>query len=166
MRNFNNVDSIYVKTLTTVSIKRSLEHVADPEGSVNKAESPSEIFEVLKTIYNQLDDDQEHLVILVLNLANAITGFKVISSGTQSSGPGDAKIIFRNALMLGASKVVLAHNHPSGSLKPSTADINFTQKMIEAGRVLDIPVVDHIIYTHSAYISMRADGICKFESFI
>jgi DNA repair protein RadC len=117
----------------------------------------------LKSIYRQLDDDQEHMVMLVLNVSNEVTGFKVIASGTQTSGPADAKIIFRNALMLGATKIVLAHNHPSGNLKPSEADIRFTKKLIEAGKALEIPVVDHFIVSHKGYVSMRKEKFCEFE---
>ncbi len=164
MQNFNDIDTVYEKTLKTVSLKRSLEHLADPNGT--KAESPGEIYGLLKTIYAQLDDDQEHLVMLVLNVANDVSGFKVISSGSQSANPADAKIIFRNALMLGAAKIVLAHNHPSASLKPSRADITFTNKIIKAGRAIDIPVVDHVIITNTGYFSMRAEDVCEFESFV
>lgn len=165
VRNFNEVDTIYEKNLVTVCLKRRSAYVADPEGEP-KVESPNEIYELLKVIYDQLSDDQEHLVMLVLNINNAVSGFKVISSGTQSMGPADAKIIFRNALMLGAAKIVLAHNHPSGALKPSRHDIDFTNKMIEVGKLMELPLVDHVIYTASGYLSMRADNVCRFESFV
>jgi DNA repair protein RadC len=64
---------------------------------------------------------------------------------------------------LGASSIVLAHNHPSGKLKASKADISFTRKAIEAGKALDIAVLDHMILTHKGYISLRDEGECKFE---
>jgi len=165
MRNLNGVETVYERKLKTVSLKRSRHHIADPEGGSPKAESPGEIHDILKAIYAQLDDDQEHLVLLVLNVHNEVTGFKVIASGSQSSGPGDAKIIFRNALLLGAAKIVLAHNHPSGALTPSKADIAFTRKIIEAGRVLDIPLIDHVIFTDHGYLSLRAGEYCEFEPF-
>lgn len=163
MRNLNDVESIYVRTLKTVTVKVSAEHVADPEGSRSTAESPDEVYQILKAIYGQLDDDQEHLVMLVLNVANEVSGFKVISSGSQTASTGDPKIIFRNALMLGATRIILAHNHPSGSLKLSPADIGFTNRVIAAGNALDIPLVDHIIYTPNGHTSMRAEGACPFE---
>ena len=164
MKDFTDIETVYEKTLKPVSLKRNKVHVADPDGA--KAGSPGEIYELLKTIYAKLDDDQEHMVMLVLNVSNDVSGFKVISSGTQSANPADAKIIFRNALMLGAAKIVLAHNHPSGSLKPSQADIVFTNKIIKAGRAIDIPVVDHMILADTGYFSMRAEDVCKFESFV
>ncbi|MCU7920056.1 MAG: JAB domain-containing protein [Candidatus Thiodiazotropha sp. (ex Epidulcina cf. delphinae)] len=166
MKNFNSIDSVYIKRLKTVQIKLYPDYIADPSDDDRpKAESPDEVYEILKSLYRQLDDDQEHMIILVLNVSNEVVGFKVVASGTQTSGPADIKIIFRNALMLGATKIVLAHNHPSGNLKPSNADINFTEKVIDAGKVMDVPVIDHLIVAHSGYVSMRADGYCDFEVF-
>ncbi len=167
MKNFNNIETIYRKRLKTVQVKLSLDYIADPsDDDKQKAECPDEIYAILKSLYRQLDDDQEHMIMLTLNISNEVTGFKLISSGTQTSGPADTKIIFRNALMLGATKIVLAHNHPSGNLKPSSADIGFTQKVIEAGKVMDVPLVDHLIVSHNGYISMRTDNYCEFDSFI
>lgn len=102
---------------------------------------------------------------LVLNVANEITGFKIISSGGQASTTVDAKIVFRNALMLSAAKIIVAHNHPSGELKPSNADIQFTEKLIQAGKAIDIEVVDHLIVSHQEYVSMRHKKYCVFNSF-
>jgi DNA repair protein RadC len=165
LRNFNDVDTIYEKTLVTVCLKRRPEFVADPDHEP-KVESPNDIHELLKVIYGQLPDDQEHLVMLVMNVSNAVSGYKVLSSGSQTMGPADAKIVFRNALMLGAAKIVLAHNHPSGTLKPSQHDIEFTNKMIEVGRLMDLPLVDHVIYTTGGYFSMRGEDVCRFEAFV
>lgn len=166
MKNFNNVETIYRKRLKTIQIKLSLDYITDPsEHDKQKTEWPEEIYEILKSLYRQLDDDQERMIMPALNVSNEVTEFKVISSETQTSGPADSKIIFKNALMLGATKLVLAHNHPSGNLQSSSSDIACTQKVIEAGRVMDIPLVDHLIVTHNGYISMRADNYCEFESF-
>lgn len=106
------------------------------------------MFVILQTVYRQLDDDQEHVVMLVLNMASEVVGFKVVSSGLQASTVVDAKIIFRNALMLGAAKIILAYNHPGGDLKPSAVDIQFTKKLITAGKSIDISVVDNFIVSH------------------
>ncbi len=167
MKNYNNIETIYTKRLKTVQLKLGQDYIADPlDDDKPKAENPDDVHEILKSLYRQLDDDQEHMIMLVLNVSNEVTGFKVIASGTQTSGPADAKIIFRNALMLGATKIVLAHNHPSGNLQPSQADIRFTKKVIAAGEAIDIPVVDHLIVSHNGYISMRKEQHCDFEVYI
>lgn len=164
MKNFNKIDSVYVKKLKTVRLKLSKDYIADPSDDESpKVENPDEIYSILKSLYTQLDDDQEHILMIVLNVVNEVIGFKIISSGTQTSGPADAKIIFRSALLLGATKIILAHNHPGGSLKPSKADISFTEKVIGAGKSIDIPVVDHIIFTYNGYLSMRAERVCVFD---
>lgn len=164
MKDFSNTTTIYTKSLRTITLKIRQDFIADPDADLPAADSPIDVYEILKAIYHQLDEDQEHLVLLVLNLSQEVTGYKVISSGNERTSLANGKAIFRNALLLGASYIVLAHNHPSGKLKPSNADIRFTNKVIEAGKTLDIPVLDHIILTHKGYISLRDDKQCKFES--
>ena len=167
MKNYNNIDTVYIKKLKTIQLKLGQDYINDPSEDQNpKVVSPDDAHEVLKSLYRQLDDDQEHMIMLVLNVSNEVVGFKVISSGTQTSIEADTKIIFRNALLLGATKIMLAHNHPSGNLKPSAADIKFTNKIIAAGKVIDVAVVDHIIVSHKGYTSMRKEGCCEFEGYV
>jgi len=163
MRDFSGTTTIYTKLLKTVRLKVHKDYIASSDEALPKIGSPDDVHEILKAIFHQLDDDQEHLILLVLNVSHDVTGYKVISSGTQTANPTDSKIIFRNALMLGASCIILAHNHPSGNLAASTADIYFTEKMIEASKVLDIPILDHIIITHTGYLSFRKQKLCEFE---
>ena len=166
MKNLNQTDSIYIRKLKTTRVKLSKDYVVNPlSNDVKKVLNSDEAYEVLKELYAQLDDDQEHLVMLVLNPENHIVGFKTISAGIQHFGSPDAKIIFRNALLLGATKIVLTHNHPSGLLTPSGGDIRFTRRMITAGSAIDIPVADHIIFTHNGYVSMRMEEYCTFSLF-
>jgi DNA repair protein RadC len=163
MKNFANTTTIYRKSLRTITLKIREGFIAGLDANLPLADSSFDVHEILKAIYHQLDDDREHLVLLVINFSQEITGYKVISSGNERTTLADGKVIFRNALLLGASSIVLAHNHPSGKLKPSKADINFTNKIIEAGKTLDIPLLDHIILTHKGYVSLRDKRLCKFE---
>ncbi|MFT5383884.1 MAG: DNA repair protein RadC [Saprospiraceae bacterium] len=83
-----------------------------------------------------------------------------ISSGGMAGTVVDAKIIFRKALENGpASGIILAHNHPSGNLKPSQADIDITKKLKKAGETLDINVLDHLIIAGQSYYSFADDGL-------
>lgn len=163
MKDFSKVTTIYTKSLRTVTLKIRQDFFLNPDDKLPPADSPAYVYEILKAIYARLDDDREHLVLLVLNLSQEIAGYKLISSGNERSTLSDIKIIFRNALLLGASSIILAHNHPSGKLKPSNADIRFTKKIIEAGKTMEIPVVDHIILAHNGYVSLRDKRLCKFE---
>ena len=83
----------------------------------------------------------------------------LISKGGQGGTIADPKIIFKSALENNAASIILAHNHPSGNLKPSQADINLTKKLREAGSFLDIPVLDHLIFTDTSYFSFADEGI-------
>ena len=71
----------------------------------------------------------------------------------------DIKIIFQTALKAVASGLILVHNHPSGQLQPSEADINITKKIVDAGKILDIAVIDHSIITSDGYYSMADEGV-------
>lgn len=82
-----------------------------------------------------------------------------VSSGGMAGTVADPKLIFSTALKAGASSIILSHNHPSGNLKPSQADIALTQKIIKAGSFLDIAVLDHIIITSEGYYSFADEAL-------
>jgi len=121
---------------------------------------PEDAAEFLQPIYKALDDDQEHFVLIFLTAGKKgiVTGYKVLFSGGQENIIVDPKVIFRNALLFGATAIVLSHNHPSGDLEPNEADISITKRCIEAGMLLGIQVVDHIIISPSGeWISLKQE---------
>jgi DNA repair protein RadC len=87
----------------------------------------------------------EKMAVVVLDTKNRPIGFYVCSTGTVDASLVEPKIVFGRALMLLAASVILCHNHPSGDLTPSREDIAVTQKLKDAGRILNINVLDHII---------------------
>ncbi len=106
-----------------------------------------------------MDLNHEEFWIILLNRANKVIGKEQISSGGVAGTVVDAKMIFRTALEKGpASGIILAHNHPSGNLKPSQADIDITKKLKQAGVNLDINVLDHLIIAGQSYYSFADDG--------
>lgn len=105
------------------------------------------------------DLQHEVFYILLLNRANRITGTVQISSGGVSGTIVDAKVLFRKALEGNAVSIILGHNHPSGNLKPSQADIDLTKKLIRAGQTLDIGVLDHLIIGDKGYYSFADEGM-------
>lgn len=105
------------------------------------------------------DLSQEEFWILCLNNANQVISKDKISLGGVSSTLVDAKIVFAQALRQGASSIILFHNHPSGQLKPSQADIKLTEKLSSAGKVMDIRVQDHLIIGHAGYYSFIDEGL-------
>ncbi|HAR65858.1 MAG TPA: hypothetical protein DCR55_06560 [Lentisphaeria bacterium] len=92
-----------------------------------------------------LDLQTEQLRVLLLDTKSMALGDFRVTEGLVNQVPIHAREVFRRAVQLGATKIVLAHNHPSGDPTPSAADIQATKKMVEAGKVLDIPLVDHVI---------------------
>jgi DNA repair protein RadC len=110
--------------------------------------------DVYTVIKSHLEDlKHEEFWILILNRRNQIIKKQLISSGGVSGTVADPKIIFYAALQELASSIVLIHNHPSGNLKPSQSDIELTKKLKSAGQVLEIPIIDHLIYTDDGYYS-------------
>lgn len=105
------------------------------------------------------DINHEEFWVIFLNRANNILGSKCISKGGLSQTVVDPKVVFNNALETKASALILCHNHPSGQLKPSQADIQLTEKIKSAGKLLDIQVLDHIIVTASTYYSFADEGM-------
>ncbi len=101
----------------------------------------------------------EQFKILLLNRNNRVLGIVDISSGGVNGSVADPKIIFVAALKANACNIIISHNHPSGSLKPSKADEAITQKIKYAGQLLDIRVFDHIIVTSEGYYSFADEGL-------
>ena len=105
------------------------------------------------------DHDHEVFAVLFLNRANKVNHFEIISSGGMSGTVADPRMILRKALEEKAVSIILCHNHPSGSLKPSHADKELTNKIREAARFFDISVLDHIIVSNEGYFSFADEGI-------
>lgn len=115
---------------------------------------------VYEAIQRHLEDlKHEEFWVLILNRRNQIIKKQLISSGGVSGTVADPKIIFYAALQELASSIVLIHNHPSGNLKPSQSDLDLTKKLKKAGEVLEIPVIDHLIYTDEGYFSFADEGM-------
>lgn len=105
------------------------------------------------------DYNHEAFYVVYLNHSCRVLHYRCLSIGGISSTIVDPKLIFKEALELSASRLLLCHNHPSGSLSPSFADIGLTRKLKEAARLFDIDVIDHIIVSEAGYYSMVEEGI-------
>lgn len=101
----------------------------------------------------------EQFKVMFTNRANKVLGIFELSTGGIAGTVADPKLIFVGALKAGASGIILAHNHPSGNLTPSQADIDLTRKVKEGGRLLEINVLDHLIITSEGYYSFADEGL-------
>lgn len=119
-----------------------------------------EVYKVLKDNWNfEIIEFLEEFKIILLNRANRILGIMPISVGGTAGTIADPKVIFASALKCNAASIILVHNHPSGNLKPSQADIELTRKLKNAGQFLDLPVIEHIILTKDGYLSFADEGM-------
>jgi len=101
----------------------------------------------------------EQFKVLLLNRANKAIGIFEASTGSVTGTVADPKLIFASAIKANACGLIIAHNHPSGNLKPSQADIDLTRKIREGGKLLEIPLLDHIIITTESYFSFADEGL-------
>jgi DNA repair protein RadC len=155
LRDLTSVETIYRKEIRTVRIRLRRTYAGSEDIELATVVTPADVHELFRAIYAGLDDDQEHFMMLVLNAAGQVVGYKLIGSGAQDRVYVDCKIVFRNALLLGAHSIIVAHNHPTGVLTPSAADIDLTARLALAGKILEIPLVDHFILgQHTSYVSL------------
>ncbi len=128
-----------------------------PPGDKPRITCSEDAWKVIKP--SLMDAGVEEFWILILNRANFVIDTRKVSSGGLSGTVADPKVIFKMALDAKGSSVILIHNHPSGNLKPSDADIRLTKKLKESGLLLEIPVIDHLIFTDHRYFSFADEGI-------
>jgi DNA repair protein RadC len=115
---------------------------------------------VVKAVRASIQDKaKEHFKLVLLNVRNVILDISTISVGTANASLVHPREVFKKAIAHGASSVVLAHNHPSGNPEPSEDDVKLTQRLVEAGRLLGIEVLDHIIVTTRDFVSFKERGL-------
>jgi DNA repair protein RadC len=115
---------------------------------------------VVKAIRASIKDKaKEHFKLILLNPRNKIIGISTISIGILNASLVHPREVFKDAITHSAASVVLAHNHPSGDPEPSEDDIMITKRLIEAGKILGIEVMDHIIIAKNGFFSFKERGL-------
>lgn len=123
---------------------------------------PSDVYAIMKRILlreNKIDRNKEHLWVIGLNSHSTVLFIELVSLGTTTTAPVEPMQVFRVAVHKGASAVMLVHNHPSGVLEPSKADKDITDRLLQAGKILDIQVIDHLIISEKAHYSFSKSGL-------
>ncbi len=118
--------------------------------------TPQDVWNELKDIR---DNKKEHFLVFFLDSRNQEIKREVISVGTLNANLVHPREVFEPAIRHSAAQVIIAHNHPSGDPKPSTADLEITKRLTEAGKLMGIEVADHIIITKNSYISFREERL-------
>ena len=124
-----------------------------------KITNSKDSYELLKSCWSMNTIElQEEFKVLLLNRNHQVLGIYPLSKGGVSGTLVDAKLVYSVALKCNASSIIVAHNHPSGNLKPSEADLKLTKKLKQAGTYLDIMLLDHLIITKNGYYSFSDES--------
>ena len=118
---------------------------------------PEDTLPVLEAELSELG--YEKFIALALNTKNHVTAVLPVSSGSLNASIVHPRELFQRAILANCASLILAHNHPSGDPVPSSEDIALTRKLIEAGLLLDIPVLDHIVLGYGRYVSFKERGL-------
>jgi len=147
-----------VKAIQIKAVLELAKRIARPVNEENKKITTSEqVYELLR--YECINQIKEIFFVINLDVKNNLLKISKLAMGGKSQIALNMNDIYRDAIKLGASSIILVHNHPSGDTTPSTSDITFTYKAIEASKVLDIELLDHIVISNSEYTSMRAEEL-------
>lgn len=124
-----------------------------PDGQ--KIDTPAD---VLPLIRHYADRKQEHFLAVTVNGANEVQAVRVISIGLVDRSPVHPREVFADAIADRASGIIVAHNHPAGGVEPSESDLSITKQLLEAGHVVGVELLDHIIFNRSDYFSFLERG--------
>lgn len=150
------MNTLFNVSEVTIGYKRKFKHGVNVRNS-------REVAEVFRQIYTEdTIEHREKFSIMLLANNMDVLGISEVSSGGITECTVDVRVIFQTALLANATQIILCHNHPSGNLKPSGVDLEITKKLIEAGKVLSIKVLDHIIITEDSYHSMADEFDLSF----
>lgn len=125
-------------------------------------EGSDDVFSIMQRVLlreNKIDKEKEHFWIIGMNEAGYILYIELIALGSVKAVNIEPMNVYRVAVMKNATRVIAIHNHPSGRLVPSKADLDITDRLIQVGRILNIALVDHLIISTEAYESFRSMGI-------
>ncbi|MFK5891483.1 MAG: DNA repair protein RadC [Flavobacteriaceae bacterium] len=145
--------AISIITALELGKRRRLEKALE----IKKITSSKSVYELMQPLLGDLK--HEEFWVLFLNNANVVLSKQCLSKGGLTGTLVDTRLVFKPALSQLATGIILCHNHPSGTLKPSDSDKQLTQKIKDAGLTLDIKILDHLIITEKAYFSFADEGL-------
>jgi len=148
-------DSWYIVPSYKVMLVRDSGEGVRTTGKKREVKSPDEMAEMFRSYLDGAD--REHFVVAMLDRKGNILGLNTVSVGTISSSIVHPREVFKPAIVIGASSMILAHNHPGGDTFPSKEDIDVTNRLIEGGKLLGIEILDHVIIGDN-YYSFKANG--------
>ena len=148
----DQIDHVRVTLIKESSVKYENSRVSHPEDAASIAKNYLGLV------------DREHFIILMLNTKNCVTAITTVSVGSLNASIVHAREVFKAAILANSASIIAIHNHPSGDTTPSAEDYHITDRLIAAGKLLDIPLLDHIVVDveSNRFTSILAMGACKF----
>ncbi len=134
--------------------KRLVEH---KRTYIKRIKQPADVAELLMSDYKNYET--ECLMCILMNIRNDIIKIEKISQGSIDSADANPMTVFKLAVRIGAPNIIITHNHPSGDPEPSQSDIDLTKQLQEAGKILGIQILDHIIFGDGRYVSLKERGL-------
>ena len=125
----------------------------------DQVDTPEAVAVVLQDYFEA--KDREEFVIVLLDTANTMIGLSVLSVGGLTASIVEPRQVFKLAILANAAGIICAHNHPSGNPEPSREDVRITKQLVEAGRLMEVPVLDHLIITPDGYTSLSERGLMR-----
>ena len=153
IRGVGLVKASKVKAALELAKRLSLETNAEQPQIKSPDDAASHVMERLRF------QDREHFLTILLNTKNRVISIEEVSVGTLNSSSVHPREVFRSAIKRSAASMILVHNHPSGDTTPSDDDLEATQRICEAGRIIGIEVMDHIIIGDNTFISIKSEGL-------
>jgi len=147
--------TLFNNSFAEIAISYSSRIKASERVQITKSEHADAIF---REVFPSLEH-KEYFYALYLDRSNRVLGAYLVSSGGITGTVVDPKIVFQAGLKANATSIILAHNHPSGQTVPSDADVELTKRLISAGKLLELTILDHLIIVPDGYRSFSDDGI-------
>ena len=133
-------------------------YLKDSKIQVHGAEEAAKVFQDILALEDQIEQDKEHFYVMHLNIKTQVTMVELVTVGTLTSSLVHPRETYRRAVTQGSASIIIAHNHPSGDVEPSDEDVKTTRAMFEAGQLLGISMLDHLIFTKDNYFSFKNNG--------
>jgi DNA repair protein RadC len=147
------------KARQIISALRLAHTLAIPSHCSYTIRKPEDVYKLLSSELSHFQ--KEHFVCLLLNIKNSVIAKELVSIGTLTASIVHPREVFRPAIKRSCASIICAHNHPSGNPEPSREDIEITKRLIEAGNIIGIDVLDHVIIGHNRYFSLKEHGLLQ-----
>lgn len=139
-----------MKTIKRIELREYRERVAEPVAVYSRALStPSDVERVARSVFD--GEGQEVFIVILIDVKNKPVGYVEVGRGTFEGCPVGPRVVFRAAIVAGATSIIVAHNHPSGDATPSAEDREITRRLVAAGGLLGIRVLDHVVVGEQIY---------------